>query len=819
MIRQRCLAAILLWMISWLAPSRSPALGPHEIALLVNSRSAASIELANRYAELRDIPSRNIIHLPLPEAFRDGARRIDPDDFATQIYAPTMAEIQRRGLHGHILAWAYSLDFPLRIRTEPPMSLTGLTFTRGEVPPSETIKAGTYTSLLYRGPDKEGGPRSPSLSLEQFAQTAGTNMPLPSMMLGYTGARGLTLAEAINILTNSVRGDALSPPGWVYFIEKPGDPRSDCRAWQFAEARAELQTLGIAARQTDTYPGPDASVIGLMTGQANLPDRAFTARFAPGAFAEHLTSWGAEFVNPQQTKATEWLRHGAAGTAGTVTEPYALWTKFPHARVFAHYASGCTLLEALVQSIRCPLQILLLGDPLASPWHRPPLVTLISMDDDLDETPLRGAATFLASVLGADRSTFLFLLNGRPVPHPGNQPRLTLDTRQLADGYHEVRVVAYAEGPVRHQAFDQLGFTVRNRGRSVALVAPPPEQRHDLHTPLEVRLSVTAPDQPSQIAVVRQERILARSVPRPGEPLAVMVDPSDLGPGPVHIQGVAVFGDRHAVRSEPVRLDLVEDHQPPEPGPITRQPGPGAKRETLAIQEVPEGTRVSWQVALPLGDAKDLAGHAAVRVREGLEVEPQEDGVRLTAADHGLYVLDVAFPDRLTGLETEMTLGRGADMPEQAGLIFGGDDARNYTVVRYERSPSIWRVARIHDGKLNTLVTRGVPVPTNPRHRLRITRVTETSVVVNINQTLSLPLAQPLTSGGIGWMVQKGTAHIRTTWISPPDVLRDAYRTSGNTLERPLPDEDLLLDPVRAVVQRGNARTIIPIPSRDPPSP
>ena len=42
--------------------------------------------------------------------------------------------------------------------------------------------------------------------------------------------------------------------------------------------------------------------------------------YAPGAVAEHLTSWSAEFQRPQ-TKCTEWLEAGVTATSGSVVEP------------------------------------------------------------------------------------------------------------------------------------------------------------------------------------------------------------------------------------------------------------------------------------------------------------------------------------------------------------------------------------------------------------------------------------------------------------------------------------------------------------------
>ena len=61
---------------------------------------------------------------------------------------------------------------------------------------------------------------------------------------------------------------------------------------------------------------------------------------------------------------TDWISAGAAGTSGTVTEPYAMQQKFPMPFIHVHYAKGCSLAEAFYQSLMGPYQLLVLGDPL-----------------------------------------------------------------------------------------------------------------------------------------------------------------------------------------------------------------------------------------------------------------------------------------------------------------------------------------------------------------------------------------------------------------------------------------------------------------------
>ena len=81
-----------------------------------------------------------------------------------------------------------------------------------------------------------------------------------------------------------------------------------------------------------------------------------------------------------QTPLSEFLRYGAAGASGTVTEPYAIPDKFPSPMIQVHYARGCTLAEAFYQSVYGPYQLLIVGDPLCRPWAEIPQVSATGVE-------------------------------------------------------------------------------------------------------------------------------------------------------------------------------------------------------------------------------------------------------------------------------------------------------------------------------------------------------------------------------------------------------------------------------------------------------
>jgi uncharacterized protein (TIGR03790 family) len=536
--------------LAWLGAALSAfALGPHEIALLVNRNSPDSIRLANEYAQMRKVPGANIVHLDLPDSARWTPAEMSPEDFNRLIWKPASELLIQRGVTDHILAWIYSADFPVRILTDPPMSLHGITFTRGVVPPADDIRKGMFRSPLFAGPDREDSPMGASLSLEQFAVRLTEDMPLPAMSLAVTGTRALTVDQALACLKYGVISDASAPKGRFHLV-KSADVRGEARAWQFPIAEAELRKAGADVRIEEAPPS-GSEIVGIMMGLSDVHPPAYGA-YLPGALGDHLTSFGAMFETDQQTKLTAWLQAGATAAAGTVTEPFAIWTKFPNARLFAHYFGGVTVLEAYYAAVRCPLQLFMAGDPLARPWARPQLVTLAQLADDVNA--ITGKAEFVVTTLDplAQRAgNYLFLLDGRTVTHPGHKPDIMLDTAALSDGYHELRAVHYVGLAVRHQSFSTLGFTVKNQGRGIRIASPAAKAEVDASKPLEVRVDVQG--EPTELMLLAQERTLT-TVPYATNAVLTL-DPRHVGEGPLSIQAAARFSDG-TVRGKPVPVTV-----------------------------------------------------------------------------------------------------------------------------------------------------------------------------------------------------------------------------------------------------------------------
>ncbi len=425
------------------------ALGPHEILVLANGGEVDSIEVAKAYARMRQIPDVNVVVLRLPTWKPNQAPVMTSQDFTRLIWSPAKQAAKARGIDDHILAWVYSTHFPIRIDAQPPISLQGLTFMRNRMPEPKEVADGSYVSPMFAGPNAHGANTYGPQSFDSMQQLLREDMPLPCMALGYTGPRGNTKDEVLACLQTGTLSDATNPAGAVYFVTN-SNVRSQCRQWQFPSAAAGLRNMGVRATIGEAFPEGKRDVIGVMMGTSTVtPSKV--GRFLPGSMAEHLTSAAAMFDSANQTKISRWIAAGATASAGTVWEPMSIWSKFPNARFFNHYASGCTMIESFYQAISCPLQIMIIGDPLAAPWAPNASLSIAGVEEKETISAPRQIDVYLRTQPGVSFRRVVYLVDGLVCGHGKS---FTLDPAGLAPGTHELRVVAYRIGFVRSQVFD-----------------------------------------------------------------------------------------------------------------------------------------------------------------------------------------------------------------------------------------------------------------------------------------------------------------------------------------------------------------------------
>lgn len=539
---------LILYSAVLLPPGRAAAQMPHRVAVLVNENSQNSKKAANVFAALHGVPGCNLIYLDLPESVITGRAECTPAEFMQHIYEPARKVIEERGLTHQVLAWIYSVDFPIRIVTSPvdrqQMSLMGLTFTRGKIPAPEMIEKGQFMSPLFAGPVKEGSPKNPSRSLDVYQVNLKDKMPLPSMMLGYTGEKGNDMETVLKCIENGMRARQSGSNPRVLLVKTDDEKRSGPREWQYAEVKTELTLRGGSAVIYTNSPSAQTNLMGVLTGAAAVKPADFGS-FAPGAFADHLTSWSAEFQKPQ-TKCTEWLKAGATVTAGMVTEPYANWAKFPHARFFVHYASGCSAMESFYQSLLSPVQVLLLGSPLAQIAGLPVEIKTVGLKKDKEiSSSLDSAFVAEAKIPVAAPVLYSALLDGKQIKEADSVTLIELPFKEMGDGWHEVRIIAQAAVPVTPGGFRDFPVIINKKGRSVAMTG----LRDAAPGQVAVQAEPGGKEVPKEIYLLWNGRQLDRKPYEAGTGL--LFDERTVGEGPHRIQAVAVYEDGMEVRSAP----------------------------------------------------------------------------------------------------------------------------------------------------------------------------------------------------------------------------------------------------------------------------
>ena len=539
---------------------------PHETLLVVNSKSQDSLHAANMYIAARNIPRENVVHIDVPKNIYGGTATITPDQFTWLIWEPVNRAVKERRLENQILAWVYSVDFPIRVSTHAndrkQMSVSGLTFTRNKIPGLQLVEEGKFHSKLFAGPNQRLQQNVLPMSLgvrkrglgdqielpdevDFLRDGLGEDMPLPSMHLGYTGEKGTDFKTVLATIGRGLQSDHRGRNKNIFFITSD-DVRSTCRAWQFEPAVAELKQRGITAEITTNFPPTDEYVMGLLMGAEEVDPSTIPA-FAPGAMAEHLTSWSAEFQK-RQTKTTDWLKAGATGSAGAVVEPYSNPNKFPSARFFVMYAAGCTMLESFYQSIACPLQNLLVGDPLAKPYALPLGLKVLGAD------AIENDFTYLAQAeVRAKNAQILysFMIDGKEVQAPSVDNSFRLRVSTIADGWHELRVIARVKNMVEFNAMAVKPIVVNHRNRSITL-SPNVEKLGKYEHAM--RVSVGGSEKPKSVKLMTGMLVLDEKVYT--DEVELVLDELMVGEGPNRVRAVAVYSDGMEVSSVPVTFGI-----------------------------------------------------------------------------------------------------------------------------------------------------------------------------------------------------------------------------------------------------------------------
>lgn len=537
--------------------------GPENVFLVVNARGDRSKEVANHYIALRHIPAVNVFYVNSPP----NAARMMGVDFRDKILRPTLAELDRRGIRGHIDQIVYSCDFPFFIdcstlvnlpnvqgTKRPVASLTGATYLYQFIEAAEKSLVELNTNF-YFAPTVDGATATRAFRGSQawgpggIPVTTGGLKYLMATQLGCSQPEGNTVPEIIAYLKRACAADGTRPEG-TFFYMKNDDRRSKARDDKFPAAVNELRALGLSAEVgIGVVPSGQRGINGLTTGAIYVRLQDSGSRLIPGALVDNLTSAGGvlqRVANPKpQTRISEYLRQGAAGASGTVIEPFAIGPKFPAPSLHVHYARGATMAEAFYQAVQGPYQLLIMGDPLCQPWAYIPKVTVTGVTDGGIATGAVEIVPTAEMAAGHKVQRYELYVDGRPRGTRVAGQKFALDTTALGDGYHELRVIAVDDTPVEMQGSWIGNVIVKNGHDAVALTAPGGPRVSG--TMLSVSVASTID---GVTAVMHNGRELGRVTGRQG---TVQIAAESLGKGPVVITARTV--GEPGLRSRPLALE------------------------------------------------------------------------------------------------------------------------------------------------------------------------------------------------------------------------------------------------------------------------
>ncbi len=314
------------------------ALGPKDLAVIVNDDDPLSVRIGAYYQERRHIPARNMIHVN----FEPGHPVMKVAEFK-RIKAAVDA-VAPKNVQAYALTWAA----PYRVGC---MSITAA-FTFG-FDRAYCAKGCKQTRV------------SPYFNSSSHAPWRDLHIR-PTMAIA-----ALDFAHAQQLIDRGVAADGTQPSGTGYLLIT-SDKARDSRAPLFPvvekafgrELNLQILHANFIEKRND--------VLFYFTGLAHVPHIG-SNRYLPGAMADHLTSSGGQLTNSRQMSALRWLDAGATASYGTVVEPCNYPAKFPNPLIaIGRYMMGETVLEAYWKSVAEPGQGIFIGAPLARPWagHR-----------------------------------------------------------------------------------------------------------------------------------------------------------------------------------------------------------------------------------------------------------------------------------------------------------------------------------------------------------------------------------------------------------------------------------------------------------------
>jgi len=370
-----------------------------ELGVVVNDNDPLSVQIANYYISARGIPSSNVAHVNIPTSYT--AYLDSGSSYVSSLKQQIDTAFSGKNIQALALTWM------------EPWWIDRMSSTSAISIPFKVIQDGNTCNDT----NAKSGNTNPYVN-NYNSVSPWTDLGFrPSMIVAAT-----TFADAKALIDRGISSDKTFPTGTAYML-KTSDTQRSARCTGTGN---ECQTLidswdSVNSGIKTTLVNADSisnknDVLFYFTGMQTVPNLS-TNTYLPGAIGDSLTSCAGQLTDDScgQMSAIEWLRNGATGSSGTVTEPCAIIEKFPNpAIVVPYYFKGNTLVEAYWKSVKWPAEGLFIGEPLAKPFgHK------VSMSNNvltITTSALTPGVSYVLESANSQSGPFTIVQSGISVP-------------------------------------------------------------------------------------------------------------------------------------------------------------------------------------------------------------------------------------------------------------------------------------------------------------------------------------------------------------------------------------------------------------------
>jgi len=340
---------------------------PDNVLVVINQGSPLSRSIGEYYVERRHVPLANICRLSVKSD-----EDISRDDYNDKIARPIAACLHRQKLQDQILYIVTTSGMPLRVQ--------GSTGTMA----AEMASVDSELALLYS--DMLGRPHALPSGLHNpfFGQVAATFRHPDFPIYLVTRLTGYDFADVKGIIDRAL----LARNRGNFVIDLKASDGTPGNGWLRDAARA-LPKDRVILDETGKVLYKERDVIGYASWGSNDPDRKQRGvgfQWLPGAImTEYVSTNGRSFTRPPetwnigswadsttwfvgspQTLTADYIREGATGASGHVSEPFLPFTPRPDILLPAYY-HGRNLAESYYLALpMLSWMNIVVGDPLCS---------------------------------------------------------------------------------------------------------------------------------------------------------------------------------------------------------------------------------------------------------------------------------------------------------------------------------------------------------------------------------------------------------------------------------------------------------------------